>query len=352
MTDDNPRDPRANSAAAARPATSGQHGFRLFTVAVLAPLAFAIAGVLVTVALAASGPARVATHWGFSGPPNGFGSPYTYPILIAVISVALIVLLGGSAVLAAHRSPLTGMLKVLAIAPLWVTVLLDVSLGGSLLEQRTSASVSTAANPALALVIGVVIASVLSVGAWFLLPKAVRSPAADEPVTVSPVLLADGESASWVRTTSASRGVLLIFVGIGVILGAAEILVVLSTGGRAWWFSIIPVVVLIILLSNLAFTVRIDSRGTRIRSVVGIPSISIPLRDMESARVIEVNALSQYGGWGIRWNLSGRLGIIVRSGQALEIHRRRGLIVVVTVDDATSAAGLINGLVQRQSAGQ
>jgi hypothetical protein len=108
------------------------------------------------------------------------------------------------------------------------------------------------------------------------------------------------------------------------------------------------VVVLVILLSNLAWTVRIDSRGVRIRSAMGFPSISIPLDNITSANVVDVNALSQYGGWGVRWNLGGRLGIILRSGEALEIHRRKGLVVVITIDDATTAAGLINGLIQRQ----
>lgn len=327
--------------------TSEHHGFRLLAVAVLAPLVVAIGAVLATIELAATGPSRIATHWGFSGGPNGYGSPYTYPILIAAISVALIVLLGGSSVLAAHRAPLTRVLKLLAISPIWITVLLGVGLAGALLEQRTTASVTHAQNPTVALVLGAVAATILAAGAWFLLPKAEKSPNDAETVDVAPVVLADGERASWIRTASASRSILLVFVGVGVLLGAAEILVVTTTEGQFWWFSFIPVVVLIILLSNLTFTVRIDSRGVRIRSVIGFPSVWIPLENLESANVVDVQAFSQYGGWGVRWNLSGRLGIILRSGQALEIHRRKGLVVVITVDDATTAAALINGLVQR-----
>jgi hypothetical protein len=329
--------------------TSEHHGLRLLAVAVVAPLLLAIVGVLVTVELAATGPARIATHWGFSGQPNGFGSPYTYPVLIAAVSVAIIVLLGGTTVLAAHRAPFTVMLKVLGITPTWITVLLSVGLGGALLEQRTTASVSAAPNPGLALIIGAVAASVLAAAAWFLFPRAEKSPTEKDIVTVAPVQLADGERASWIRRTSASRTILAVFIAIGLVLGAAEILVLLSTAGQFWWFSFIPVVVLVILLSNLAFTVRVDSRGVRIRSVVGFPSIWIPLTNIESANVVDVLAFSQYGGWGVRFNLNGRLGIILRSGQALEIHRKRGIVVVITIDDATTAAALINGLVQQRA---
>jgi hypothetical protein len=328
--------------------TTAYHGFRILAIAVLAPLVLTIAAVLVTVELAATGPSRIATHWAFSGGPNGFGSPYTYPVLIAAMSVALIVLLGGSSVLAAHRAPLTRMLKLLAITPIWITVLLGVGLTGALLEQRTAASVSNAQNPTTALILGALGATVLAAGSWFLLPKAEKSPTEAETVGVAPVALADSERASWIRTASVSKSIMLVFVGIGVIIGAAEILVVITTEGQFWWFSIIPVVVLVILLSNLTFTVRIDSRGVRIRSVIGFPSVWIPLDNLESANVVDVLAFSQYGGWGVRWNLSGRLGIILRSGQALEIHRKKGLTVVITIDDATTAAGLINGLVKRR----
>jgi hypothetical protein len=329
--------------------TTEHHGLRLLLVAVILPLVLMIAGVLVTVELAATGPARITTHWGLAGHPNGFGSPYTYPVLIAAVSVAIIVLLGGTTVLAAHRAPFTVMLKVLGISPIWITVLLAVGLGGALLEQRTAASVSNAPNPSFALIVGAVSASVLAAGSWFLLPKAEKSPTERDIITVPPVELATGERASWIRRAAASRTILLVFVGVGVLLGAAEILVLLSTEGQFWWFSFIPVVVLVILLSNLAFTVRIDSRGVRIRSVIGFPSIWIPITNVESANVVDVLAFSQYGGWGVRFTLNGRLGIILRSGQALEIHRKKGIVVVITVDDATTAAALINGLVQRRA---
>ena len=132
-----------------------------------------------------------------------------------------------------------------------------------------------------------------------------------------------------------------------MLVAAATTLSVISTAGQYWALSFIPVVVILLLLTNFTWTVRVDARGVRVRSVIGVPWVSIPLDQITSADVIEVQALAQYGGWGIRWALNGRIGVIVRSGEALEVHRAKGLDLVVTVDDAGTAAALLNALVTR-----
>ncbi|MEJ1230123.1 MAG: hypothetical protein WDM88_05085 [Galbitalea sp.] len=124
----------------------------------------------------------------------------------------------------------------------------------------------------------------------------------------------------------------------------------IASGGRYWAVSFIPLAVILLSLSMFAWTVRVDVRGVRIRAALGIPVFKVPLDRITSADVVDVQALSQYGGWGIRIALNSRLGIILRSGEALEVHRSKGLDLVVTVDDASSAAALINGLLQREGA--
>lgn len=47
---------------------------------------------------------------------------------------------------------------------------------------------------------------------------------------------------------------------------------------------------------------------------------------------------------------SGRTGVIVRAGEAIEITRRSGTVLVVTVSDGAAAAALLNGLVAREAA--
>ncbi len=333
-----------------KPQDFAHHGFRILLVTVIAPVVITVAAVIVLVSLAASGPSRVATHWVFSGEANGYGSPFTYPILMVAIAVPLIALLGGGSVVLAHRGPLSPVIKLAAVAPAWMSTFLGILFVNALLRQRTVAAVSTASAPGLDLLVGVLVALALAVGAWFVLPRAARRSAESEPPATPAVALATDERASWIRTASVSHGVLLVLVLITVVVGAVELVVISVSDGKTWWLAFVPALLLILLLCNFAWSIRVDSRGVRIRSAFGVPTIWIPLDNIVSASVVQAQAISEFGGYGVRWNLNGKLGVILRSGEALEIRRRKGLTVVVTVDDATTAAALINGLVQRGAA--
>jgi hypothetical protein len=330
--------------------TFDHHGLRVLIVAVIVPALITIAAEIVLLSLAASGPARLATHWGFSDQPDGYGSAYTYPILMAAIALPLIALLGGGSVVLAHRAPMSPVMKIAAVASTWMSSFLGTLFIWGLLTQRTVAEVDTARSPGWEILAGVIVGLALATGGWFVLPKVVRRSADSEPAATPAVSLADGERASWQRTASASRGVLAVFIGLTLVIGATQLLVVEVSDGRAWWVSFVPVLLLLLVLTNFTWTVRVDARGVRLRSVVGVPVITIPIGNVIEATVVQVSPLAEFGGYGIRWNLNKRLGIILRSGEALEIRRRKGIDVVVTVDDATTAAALLNALVARESA--
>jgi len=319
------------------------HSVRILIVALVAPLLITLAALAVTFSIASTLPSSVAVHWN-AGVPDGFGSPYTFPILIAVICLPLDAIFGSIAVLSAHRAPVTVMTKILSIVGPFISVLLAVTLGGATILQHDAGSqahVSLASLP-----IGFGAAVVLSVGAWFLLPKAVKVPRGDG-TPVAPVALGVDERASWIRAATAPAGLTWAVVAFMVIISAIVLFSVLARGSGVWWISFIPVVIFLFVLSNFAWTIRVDARGVRMRSALGLPTINVPLATIESAEVIQVQALAQYGGFGVRWGLNGRFGVILRSGEALEILRHNGRSVVVTVDDATSAAALINALVKR-----
>jgi Protein of unknown function (DUF1648) len=314
---------------------------RILIVALIAPLILTGVALVWSFALAAQLPARIVVHWNLSGHPNGYGSPYEFPIGLASVCLPLIVIFGGAVVLISHRGPLTPLAKLLAVTSIWVTLIVSTTFLGSLLDTDAGKDIG------LMLGLGLVVATVVAAGAWFLLPPGVRGVGGKVRPAVTPVALADGERASWIRTASVSAAMIWIVVGVCVVIAAVTIVSTVATSGQYWWLSFVPVAVLLPVLSNFAWTVRVDARGLRIRSVLGIPVVHIPLDQVTSADVVDVRAFSQYGGWGIRFALNGRLGVIVRSGEALEVHRRRGLDVVVTVDDASAAAALLNGLVQR-----
>jgi hypothetical protein len=317
---------------------------RILIVALVAPLILVVVALAWSFSLAAQLPARVVVHWDLAGHPNGYGSPFQFPIGLAAVCLPLIVIFGGAVVLISHRGPLTPLAKLLAVTSIWVTLIVSITFLGSLLDKNAGADIGAMLGLALGS------ATVVAAAAWFVLPRGVRGVGGSVRPAVSPVTLTPGERASWIRTASVSAGMIWIVVAVCVVIAAVTIVSTIATDGQYWWLSFVPVVVLLLVLSNFAWTVRVDVRGVRIRSVLGIPVVRVPLDQVTSADVIDVQAISQYGGWGIRFALNGRIGVIVRSGEALEVHRSKGLDVVVTVDDASSAAALLNGLVQREGA--
>jgi Protein of unknown function (DUF1648) len=324
-----------------------EHGIRLLLVALVAPLVFTGAALAITFSIASTLPGSVAVHWNAAGVADGFGSPYTFPILIAVICLPLDAVFGGIAVLSSYRAPVTVMTKLLAVVGLFITVLLAVALGGTLVLQRGHASPAHATI--VWLPIGFGVALLVTIGAWFLLPKAVKAQRGGG-TPVAPVALGAQERASWIRSATAPSGLIWGVIGFMILITAIVLVSVLERGGGIWPIAFIPTVILLIVLSNFAWTIRVDARGVRMRSSLGIPTITVPLANIASAEVVDVQAIAQYGGFGIRWGLNGRFGVILRSGEALEVLRHNGRSVVVTVDDAASAAALINGLVQRNGA--
>jgi Protein of unknown function (DUF1648) len=316
---------------------------RILIVALVAPLIIAGVAIAVGFSVAARLPGNIPVHWDLAGHVNGYGSPYQLPIVFVAVCVPIIAIFGGIVVLWSHRGPLTLLAKILAISSVFVTVVLGVTFTGVLLNQ------SMGAHPLTLLGTTVAIGIVAAAGAWFALPRGVRGVAGSARPAEAPVVLSPDERASWIRSTSASRSVIWTLVAIGVVLSGGTVLATVSTGGQYWAVSFLPLALILLSLSMFAWTVRVDARGVIIRAALGIPLFRIPLDQIISANASDVQALAQYGGWGIRIAFNSRIGIIVRSGEALEIHRRKGLTMLVTIEDATTAAALINGLVTQRS---
>jgi hypothetical protein len=93
--------------------------------------------------------------------------------------------------------------------------------------------------------------------------------------------------------------------------------------------------------------VTVDRRGLTVAStVLPRPRLALPLGSIVSASSIQVNAMGDFGGWGYRIR-PNRRGVVLRSGEALSVRTVGKREYVVTVDDSTTAAALLNGLVNR-----
>jgi glutamine cyclotransferase len=85
-----------------------------------------------------------------------------------------------------------------------------------------------------------------------------------------------------------------------------------------------------------------------VRGVLGWPRTQVPLTTITHADVEDVHPMA-YGGWGWRMR-TDRTAIVTSSGPGLVVHRSDGASLVVTVDGADEAAGVVNRLVDRREA--
>lgn len=92
-------------------------------------------------------------------------------------------------------------------------------------------------------------------------------------------------------------------------------------------------------------TVRVDLAGVRVAwGLQKWPQHTYPLDVLTGAEELDIHPL-KWGGWGYR--ISGRgVGIVVRRGPGVVLHRVRQRDVAITVDDAGNAAASINSLVR------
>ncbi|MFG2589374.1 DUF1648 domain-containing protein [Streptomyces sp. NPDC048438] len=163
-----------------------------------------------------------------------------------------------------------------------------------------------------------------------------------EPAPPTPALpLAEGEVAAWSRTV-VSRA--LVPVAGAVTLAGLLVLVFgsLQTG--------LPLLALGLICA--AFTgvrVTVDRRGVTVTStVLPRPRLALPLGSIVGADSVEVDPMGEFGGWGYRIR-PNRRGVLLRSGEALSVRTAGGREYVVTVDDSTTAAALLNGLTDRHA---
>lgn len=319
----------------------------LLLVGLVAPVVLAAATALLVVSLIPELPNPIATHWSGSGGPDGYGSVWTtvfMPLLVIVPFGALAVgtswRLRSSGLLAATQKLLlatnlflTGMLCGLAITTLAVQRgLSDAAEAGSIVPGML---VSLAA--------GIVLATV----GWFLLPAADSSP---RPSTgdLAPLQVTATERVVWSGRVRMSRGFALILTLVIVVVAAVVVLTATSGAEATLISAVVLVVVLLAVVTTSVWRVTVDRRGFVTRSLFGWPRFVIHPEDVASVRVIDVSPMADFGGWGVRWVGGRRVGIVLRAGEAIEVTRRSGSSLVVTVNDAETGARALDAVAARE----
>lgn len=329
--------------------TTRQTRTRMIVVGVALPVAISLAGVVAVLVSLPLLPDPIAVHWGPSGAPDGFGAPWLALVLPPVIVAGYCAFV----LSATGLTKLTGVITVnqkliVAIAPFLAVVVTGV-IAGATVMQRGVADAADAGSIFPVLIGSFVGGIALALASWFLLPAA--SPW--EPVTDTDELphldLDDTARAVWVQQAVPARA-----LGIPVTI---ILVVAMVAGGVLLWFAaplaafLVYVLamgaLMVLVIGTLYWRVTVDGRGFRAVSVVGFPRFVIPLQEVESANDIVVRPVGDFGGWGLRWGGRGRFGIILRAGVALEVRRKDGRQLVVTVPRARTGAALLNSLAQR-----
>ncbi|PFG42679.1 uncharacterized protein DUF1648 [Isoptericola jiangsuensis] len=307
-----------------------------------AAVGLVLAAAVVTLAAQDDLPARVASHWGPGGVPDDTMALTTFLWADVALVLSLVALF--SAISLAWGSSASTR-RMTAAANVWSGGLGATLLLVTVVLQRGVTDVSTVAMPGGALVAVLLGPLVLAVPAALLVAGDPAQPATDpvEPDAARAGLAAD-ERAVWFRTTQGGPGTVIAVVAILTVTLLAIVL-------QMWALLAVPVLLVGVFAAMFSFTVRVDSAGMRVRSALGWPRTQVPADEVVRASVVDVSPLGDFGGWGWRVGFhGGRVGVVLRSGEGLLVERTGERSLVVTVDDAATAAALLNTMADRARA--
>lgn len=314
------------------------------------PLGLLAVVVAVQVALLPRLPDPAAVHWGASGAADGWGPGWSFPLLTALVGGGVVALtaVASQAGRARHNSTLD--LRFVSAMNLWLVGFL-----GSLMLVLVAIQVglddaSDVAMPLWMLLPSLAIGIVLGLLGWFLTPRVEGddlSSTTPDAVTVRP-----GEQVVWLRTVSMSRVALAVMLA--ALASSLAVLVIalfaVEATAETWIIGGTALLVCLLAVAFTVFHIRVDATGLGARSAFGWPRVHIPLEEIESIDLVEINPLGDFGGWGWRYNPGHGQGIVLRSGEALRVTRTNGKLLTVTIDDAATAAALLRGLKDRNRA--
>lgn len=301
-------------------------------VGLVIPLALVVVSTAVMLIALPTAPAEVVVHWGIDG-ERSMGPAWTFPLLTIVIGAGIPVLLWAIGV----RGRAVGdAVVLLASTALAVAAMLAVVMPWSLIAQPADAVVPALTGAAVGLGVGA--------GAWFLMPRdPMVQPSA---VAAEPIAAPRGARSVWssvVRMPASAR----IGIAAGILVSAVAVGIAIAVAGAgAWWLVIVPLVLIVAFLTTTEFRVTAGRAGLVVRSVIGWPAFRVAAGELEHVEITTIEPMTDFGGWGLRIALTRggarrAFGVVMRAGEAIEVTRRDGRVLVVTVDDAATGASVL-----------
>jgi hypothetical protein len=283
-------------------------------------------------------PDPVASHWGLNGRADGFSSLTS--TLTIMLTLGIVLVAGfGAATFRLGQSAITR--RIGASTTVWSALFVSLLTLGTLYIQRGLADARDAGGIGAVFLVTIVGSLVPAVAVGLLI-------ASDPPMSTDDPVAADaprarlvaGRETGWTATVSAGPA-----LSAGLLAVALLLAMVVVT--RFWVLLIVVGIIGLAVASMFRWVVRVDDSGLLLRSALGWPRIRVPLDEVVRADVTEVRPVRDFGGWGLRVGRGGRVGVVLRGGEALLVQRTGGRSVAVTVDNANIPAGLLNTLADR-----
>lgn len=315
------------------------------------PLGLVVTEVIVFLLWLPRLPDEVAVHWNGAGVADGFASPILSLVMFPLSGLIIASLFFTTKVfdLQAKLSPSRGRDVWGPINRILPAIILSSAVGIFLLGMITTwlqldlADGRDLAPNAAAMIVPWVVAVPVGALAYFAQPKLVvrADVAADRG---EPLELARQERVAWLGTVAASKPYLWMMASALVVVVAS---LIFSLSLRPLSLAVLVVniaalvLVLVLTVTGLRFNVRIDERGFEARSFIGWPVVRATAANVADVAVGDVDPFGEFGGWGLRLSVDGKVGIVMRRGEGLRIERRTGRPIVVTLDDADTAAAAL-----------
>lgn len=289
-------------------------------------------------------PEPLASHWGLGGTPDA-ALPKAVFMLVLAGSISLPLVLGWP------RKPSTTPRRAqLALASVVFTSALMGFVSASVIwlnwDRAHWREAGHLSGVTIALLVGVPLA--LSAGAFAMARRVWPQADAVQSAPMTALPLAPDERAYWAGT--ASNRWLMLLVVLVVMEGGLVHLMLSQTPGLSKWGIVAHSFVISLLSLMWKVRVTLNERELIIHyGQLGWPRQRIELARILSARSFELEPM-EHGGWGYRGSLrlTRRAAVVVRSGLALRLELQGSKHLSITVDDAETAARLINGFVSRR----
>jgi hypothetical protein len=283
-------------------------------------------------------PEPLATHWSLRGAPNG-SLPRAVALALFVGTIVVPAALswrGASGPMGEQGPRLVAMLAFVSTLVAQLSVL-TVWANWDRPHWRFAARLSPAS---------ILTPLVVSFLIQMLVGKLARraNPASDPPLTsdAQSLPLTEGERVFWAAHAE-NRWTLL--------STAIPLLLAVAFAAKGAWVAAAGNALMVPLFEHFA-RIRVTVSAQRVSIHYG--HLGFVRQRIDLSRIRHASALDlipmAHGGWGYRGSLRllGRAAIVIRRGSALQLELTNDRRLSITIDDAETAAALINGLVQRQ----